>query len=166
MPPARKIAESISARSISEVSVLLLQRNRFPPPRLEAFKISMARLSPVSVMRNARPIISTSLLDFASRSSQKRPSVARTDFVPGTLFRVAQREICGDNRRFHAAFREKVRENLFVRWRGLRVSLHFALQLAEHDEFVRIRLLAAAIDFQIAQYESSLAIALKKNEWI
>src|SRR6266542_2667975 len=129
MPPARKIVESISARSISEVSVLPLQRNRFPAPGLDAFKISIPRLSPFSVIRKARPIISISLSDYAS------------------------------------CFQE-VREDLFVGRRLFRFSLYFALDLAEHDEFIRVGLLAAAIDFQIAQDKRAFAIAFQKDEWI
>ena len=57
-------------------------------------------------------------------------------------------------------------KNFFVRWRLLRFPLHFTLQLAEHDEFVRFGLLAPAIDFQIAQDKCALAILLEKNERI
>ena len=74
VPPARSIAESISARSISEVSVLPDQCNLFPAG-LDAFKTSIARAKPVSVMRNARPISFSSSSVFASRSGQKTPFV-------------------------------------------------------------------------------------------
>jgi hypothetical protein len=57
-------------------------------------------------------------------------------------------------------------ENLFIGWRAFGFSLHFALELAEHDEFIRVGLLSTAIDFQIAQDKCALAIAFQKNEWI
>ena len=53
-----------------------------------------------------------------------------------------------------------MREHLFIRRRLFRFSLHFALEFAEHDEFVRIGLFAAAIDFQIAQDQRALAVSL------
>ena len=57
-------------------------------------------------------------------------------------------------------------ENLFIGWRLFGFSLHFALELAEHDEFIRIGLLATAIDLQIAQDKRASAIAFQKDEWI
>ena len=57
-------------------------------------------------------------------------------------------------------------ENLFIGWRFFGFSLHFALELAEHDEFIRIGLLATAIDLQIAQDKRASAIAFQKDEWI
>ena len=59
-----------------------------------------------------------------------------------------------------------MRQNFFVGRRFFRFSLHFALELAEHDKFIRVGLLAAAIDFQIAQDKRAFAIALQKDEWI
>src|SRR5216117_1034688 len=59
-----------------EVSVLPRQRNRFPAPGLDLFKMSTARSRPSSVIRRAWLIISISLFDFASRSGQKKPFVA------------------------------------------------------------------------------------------
>ena len=59
-----------------------------------------------------------------------------------------------------------MRKNFFVGWCLLRFSLHFTLQLAEHDEFVRFGLFAPAIDFKIAQNECALAIPFQENEWI
>src|SRR6185295_18593066 len=61
-----------------EVSALPFQHSRFPEPGFDAFNTSIARLSPASVIRKARPIISISLSDLASRSGQKNPSAART----------------------------------------------------------------------------------------
>src|SRR5215471_20037085 len=57
-------------------------------------------------------------------------------------------------------------QHLFVRRRLFRFPLQLALELAEHYELIRISLLAAAIDFQIAQDQCSFAVTLKKNEWI
>src|SRR6516165_6357556 len=55
----------------------------------------------------------------------------------------------------------------FLVRRGLfRFPLQLALEIAEHYEFICISLLAAAIDFQIAQDQSPFAVALKENEWI
>ena len=59
-----------------------------------------------------------------------------------------------------------MRENFFVGRRLFGFSLHFALELAEHDEFVRIGLLATAIDLQIAQDQCALAVSFQKNKWI
>jgi hypothetical protein len=57
-------------------------------------------------------------------------------------------------------------ENLFIGWRAFGFSLHFALELAEHDEFIRVGLHSTAIDFQIAQDKRAPAIAFQKDEWI
>src|SRR5712692_4413891 len=57
-------------------------------------------------------------------------------------------------------------KNLFIERRVFGFSLHFAFQLTEHDEFVRVGMLATAIDFQIAQDQRAFAIAFEKDEWI
>ena len=57
-------------------------------------------------------------------------------------------------------------ENPFIARRLFGFSLRFPLELAEHDEFIRVGLLAAAIDFQIAQDKRASPIALQKDEWI
>ena len=75
---------------------------------------------------------------------------ADSNFVRSEFPHVTKRKICGHNRRFHAAFFEKMREDFFIWRRFFRFSLHFALELAEHDELIRIGLFAPAIDFQIA----------------
>src|ERR1700704_768183 len=59
-----------------------------------------------------------------------------------------------------------MRENSFVGRRLFGFSLHFALDLAEHDEFICVGLLATAIDFQIAKDKRAFAIAFEKDEWI
>ena len=59
-----------------------------------------------------------------------------------------------------------MRQHLFVGRRFFGFSLHFALDLAEHDEFIRLGLLAPAIDLQIAQDERAFAVAFQKNKWI
>src|SRR5207302_11172938 len=59
-----------------------------------------------------------------------------------------------------------MRQNFFIRRRLLRFSLHLALELAEHEEFIRFGLFATAIDFQIAQDQRAFAVALQKNERI
>src|SRR3981081_3286667 len=57
-----------------------------------------------------------------------------------------------------------MREHLLVGRRLFRFSLYFALQFAESNEFIRVRLLAPTIDLQIAQDERALAFLLQKNE--
>src|SRR4029077_12305986 len=57
-------------------------------------------------------------------------------------------------------------ENLFIGWGAFGFSLHFALELAEHDEFIRVGLLSTAIDLQIAKDKRAPAIAFQKDEWI
>ena len=59
-----------------------------------------------------------------------------------------------------------MRQNFFIRRRLLRFSLHLALELAEHEEFIRFGLFATAIDFQITQDQRAFAVALQKNERI
>ena len=59
-----------------------------------------------------------------------------------------------------------MREHFFVGWRLFGFALHFALDLAEHDKFIRVGLLATAVDFQIAQHERAFAVSLQKNKGI
>src|SRR5262245_6285337 len=59
-----------------------------------------------------------------------------------------------------------MRQNFLVSRRLFRFSLHFALERAEHDKFIRVSLLSPAIDFQIAQDKRASAIAFQKDEWI
>ena len=77
-PPARKTAESISARKTSEVSVLPDHINFFPAPGFDPFSTSIARAIPASVICSARRIIFSSSSVFASRSGQKSPFVVRS----------------------------------------------------------------------------------------
>ena len=78
-PPTRKIAESISARRISEVSVLPFHSSFLPRPGFDLRSTSIARARPASVMRNARRRFRISSSVFASRSAKKSgASVART----------------------------------------------------------------------------------------
>ena len=57
-------------------------------------------------------------------------------------------------------------QHFLVRRRLFRFPLQLALEIAEHYKFIRVSLLAAAIDFQIAQDQCPFAVALKENEWI
>jgi hypothetical protein len=57
-------------------------------------------------------------------------------------------------------------EDLFIERRLFGFSLHFALELAEHDEFIRVGLLATAIEFQITEDKCAPAIAFQKDEWV
>ena len=59
-----------------------------------------------------------------------------------------------------------MRQNFFVERRFFRFSLYFALDLAEHDKFICVCLLATTIDFQIAQHERAFTVAFEKDEWI
>src|SRR4029077_880377 len=59
-----------------------------------------------------------------------------------------------------------MRQNFFVGRRFFRFSLYLALDLAEHDKFICVGLLATAIDFQSAQDKRAFAIAFEKDEWI
>src|SRR6266478_9125943 len=59
-----------------------------------------------------------------------------------------------------------MRENFFIERRLFGSSLYFALDLAEHDEFICVGLLATAIDLQIAEDKRAFAIAFEKDEWI
>src|SRR4029077_10910915 len=59
-----------------------------------------------------------------------------------------------------------MRQNFFVGRRFFGFSLYLALDLAEHDKFICVGLLATAIDFQIAQDKRAFAIAFEKDEWI
>ena len=127
----------------------------------------MARFSPFSVIRKARPIISTSFSDFASRSGQKNPFVARTRiwFAASLLSHNRVQSLQGQLPILRHVFLGNVLE-LFRRVGPFSTSLHFSLELAEHDEFIRIGLLATSIDFQIAQDERALAISFQEDEWI
>src|SRR5437868_11466670 len=57
-------------------------------------------------------------------------------------------------------------KNLFIRRRFARSALDFTLELTVADKFVRLRLLAAAIDLEIAQNERAFAVLLQKNKRI
>src|SRR5438094_9754371 len=59
-----------------------------------------------------------------------------------------------------------MRQNFFVQRRLFGFSLYLALDLAEHDKFICVGLLATTIDFQIAQHERAFTIAFEKYEWI
>src|SRR5213080_1194324 len=100
---------------------------------------------------------------FGPEKSICRPNA---DLIRHEFLRITERKIRRNDCRSYAPFSEKMCKNFFVRWRLLRFPLHFTLQLAEHDEFVRFGLLAPAIDFQIAQDKCALAILLEKNERI
>src|SRR5882762_7484721 len=91
---------------------------------------------------------------------------ADTDFVGGKLLGVTESKICRDKHRSYASLFKKMRQNFFIGRRLFGFSLHFALDLAEHDEFICVGLLATAIDFQIAKDKRAFAIAFEKDEWI
>src|SRR6186997_1664308 len=57
-------------------------------------------------------------------------------------------------------------QHFFVRRRLFRISLQLALDFAKHYKFIRVSLLAGAIDLQITQDQCAFAVALKENEWI
>src|SRR6185503_20820143 len=57
-------------------------------------------------------------------------------------------------------------QHFFVRRRLFRISLQLALNFAKHYKFIRVSLLAGAIDLQVTQDQCAFAVALKKNEWI
>jgi hypothetical protein len=57
-------------------------------------------------------------------------------------------------------------QHFFVGGAFFDLPCNFAFELAEHDKFVRVSLLASAIDFQIAQDQCPFAVALKENERI
>src|SRR5438477_11117314 len=57
-------------------------------------------------------------------------------------------------------------EHFLVGRRSFVVALCFALELAQHDELVRLRRSLCPIDFQIAQHKRALAVLLKKNKRI
>ena len=97
---------------------------------------------------------------------EKAVSRANTDFIGGEFLGVTKRKIGRNDCRLYAALTQKMRNNFFVRRRLLRFPLHFVLKLAEHDKFICVGLLAASIDFQIAQDKRALAVSLQKNEWI
>src|SRR5439155_12431472 len=86
---------------------------------------------------------------------------ADTDFICGEFLRVTECIICRNNYRSYAPSFEEMRKNLFIGRRFFGFPLHFAFELAEHDEFIRVGLLATAIDFQIAQDKRALAIAFQ-----
>src|SRR4029077_8535888 len=95
-------------------------------------------------------------------------SVGRTepDSTYSYLLRVAERKICRNDSRSDAAFPEKMGQDFLVRRCIPIFALRLALQFIERNKFVRLGLLATAIDLQIAQDQGAPAILLKKNEWI
>ena len=97
---------------------------------------------------------------------EKSVGRANADFVCREFLRVTKRKICGHSGRSHASFFQKMGQHFLVRRRLFRFPLQLALELAEQYEFISISLLAATIDFQIAQDQCPFAVALKENEWI
>src|SRR5215470_4213831 len=153
IPPARKIAESISARSISEVSVFPLQRSFFPDP---GFSNSQGTADHFDFLVRFR---------FAFRP-EKPVCRAHTDFIRGELLGVAKREICRNDYRFYTAPSQEMREHFFIRRRVFGLSLRLALELTKHDKFICIGLLASSIDLEIAQDQRAFAVSLQENKWI
>src|SRR5262245_17651614 len=122
-----------------------------------------------SALRNSQ--LSAHHFDFLFRfcltlRPEKSVGRADTDLVCGEFLRVAECKICRDNYRSYAPFLYEMCENLFIRRRAFGFSLHFALELAEHDDVIRVGLPWTGIDFQIAQDKRAPAIAFQKDEWI
>src|ERR1043166_4495400 len=145
------MAVSISARRISEVSILPDHFSLLSRAMVDLRKTSSARCMPASVMRSARPINFSSSSVFASRSGQNKWLVERTRI----LFAASS-----------AAYAQKMGEHFFIRRRLFRFALHFALELVERDELIRLRLFAPAAHFHVAQDKRALAVLLEKNEWV
>jgi hypothetical protein len=97
---------------------------------------------------------------------EKSVGGAHSNFLGRKLLRVTEGEIRGHHRKTHAALPQKMRHHLLKRRRLLLCALHLALDLAEGNDLVRLRLLARAIDLEVAQNDGPLAVLLEKNEWV
>ena len=82
------------------------------------------------------------------------------------LLRVSKRKIRRHNRETHATLPQKMRHHFLKGRRLLLGALHFALDLAEGNDFVRLRLLPRPIDLKVAQNDGPLAVLLEKNKRI
>ena len=126
------------------------------------------RFSPVSVIRKARPIICNSFVRFrCALRPEKSVRRAHIDFRFGQLARVTERKIRRHDRRSHAAFSQKMRQHFFVWRRFSEFSLHFALELAERNEFIGLRRLFAPRSISRSlKTNGAFAVLLEKNERI
>ena len=88
-------------------------------------------------------------LGFAFRP-EKAVGGADTNFLGRQLLRISERKIRRHNRETHATLSQKMRHHLLEGRRLLQGALHLALDLAEGNDFVRLRLLARPIDLKVA----------------